>query len=382
MQSIDTTTMRAAYDDSNFVQSLESLLCALSQYSGAMAATVRLREPLHQELRLLARYSKTPGSTSHKRCPYLRGGECGKTMAIDNVRVWSANCSCVTEITHDPQERLTILTVPFHDQKQPVGVLNLFFRKDMEVPEQLPNLLSAFSELISTTVTNSRRHEEDLRVLLQEERRIFANEIHDALAQTIAFMRLRTPLLRDAMDSGDLKAARQYLGDVDSSLAVAHQRVRELITHFRSELPPQGLVAALRQTMREFQGINGVSFSMTIDSPEPVLSDEQALQILHIGREAMANVVKHAKARSACLRLYMETGNCCLSVEDDGIGLDNFTGNQANHGNFGLNIMRERAQLLGGEVITANRAEGGVCVRLKFPCKRAAELPMKANLSL
>ena len=152
---------------------------------------------------------------------------------------------------------------------------------------------------------------------------------------------------------------------MESSLAVAHARVRELITHFRSDIEPRGLLAALRQTMAELQGLGGVVLTMDERMTEPDLSVDQSLQILHIAREALVNIVKHAQAHDGCLRLEHDDEFCHVSIEDDGVGIP--SGENSRHGHFGLNIMRERAHLLGGELCVEAGSRGGTRVCLSFP---------------
>lgn len=353
---------------------LEALLRAITDYSGAIAAAVRLRDPLREELRVVATVGVPASMWRHKRRVDINCGSCGAALAHNQARLESIRCACSEELAHAGDGGdLNLLTIPLRDAQEPCGVLNLFFPAAVAIPEQLPSLLTAFSELIGLTLANSRRSEEQLRATLQKERRILANEIHDALAQNIACMRMRTPLLRDAIAQRDSRRANTYLNEVESSLVVAHSRVRELITHFRSDMSPHGLLPALRETLVELQGLNGVALAMELHPQEPSLTVDQSLQVLHIAREALVNVVKHAGARHGWLRLEQDEDVCRVSVEDDGVGISDPSGMSSRHGHFGLNIMRERAHLLGGEFSVEARQGGGTRVRLSFRCHKFAE---------
>ena len=357
--------------DPAMLATLDTLLRATADYSGALAATVRWRDPLRQELRLIASVGVPVSLWQQKRRVDIACGGCGAALAGNRARLETIDCACCEAIAAAASDgALRLLTVPLRDHADACGVLNLFFPAATEVPPQLPALLTAFSELIGLTLANARRLEERLRSTLQEERRILANEVHDALAQNIACMRMRTPLLRDAIAQQDKQRADAYLADVESSLAVAHARVRELITHFRSDMEPHGLLAALRQTMAELQGLGGVALTMDERMTEPVLSVDQSLQILHIAREALVNIVKHAQARHGCLRLEQDGDFCHISIEDDGVGIGDPSGGNSRHGHFGLNIMRERAHLLGGELCVERGAHGGTRVTLTLPLAR------------
>ena len=352
---------------------LEALLRAIADYSGAIAAAVRLRDPLRDELRLVATVGVPATMWQHKRRVDLNCGSCGAAFARDETHLESIHCACGKELAQAGGGDVKLLTIPLRDADKPCGVLNLFFPLAVAIPEQLPALLSAFSDLIGLALSNSRRSEEQLRATLQEERRILANEVHDALAQNIACMRMRTPLLRDAIAKQHTQRAESYLNEVESSLVVAHSRVRELITHFRSDMSPQGLLPALCETLSELKGLNGVDLVMDADTVEPLLSLDQSLQVLHIAREALVNVVKHAGAKHGWLRLEQDEEVCRVSIEDDGVGIVDPSGMSSRHGHFGLNIMRERAHLLGGEFSVEPRPGGGTRVRLSFPCNKFAE---------
>ncbi|MBI5920860.1 MAG: hypothetical protein HY847_04320 [Betaproteobacteria bacterium] len=354
--------------DPAFLPTLESLLRAIADYTNALAATVRWREPLRQELRLIASVGVPASLWQHKRRVDLSCGGCGTTLAENVARVEATQCACCEMIVPaGSAATLNRLTVPLRDYKESCGVLSLFFPSSTKVPTELSALLTSFSELIGLTLANAHRLEEKLRVTLQEERRILANEIHDALAQNIACMRMRTPLLRDAIDRHDAQRAASYLSELDASLAVAHARVRELITHFRSNMQPHGLLAALRETITELQGLNGVELRLEEPTAEPALSVDQSLQVLHIAREALVNIVKHAKARHGCLRLDRDKSACYLTIEDDGVGIGEPCGENSRYGHFGLNIMRERAHLLGGELCIEPGSNRGTRIRLSFP---------------
>ena len=361
-------TLGDATADPAILTTLESLLRAIVDYTGARAGTVRWRETLRQELRLIASVGVPTSLWQHKKRVDIACGGCGEALAANAPRSDSLRCACSEEIAASGEGGdLHLLCVPLRDHQQSCGVLSLFFPEQVEVATNLPPLLTAFSELIGLTLANARRVEEQLRATLQEERRILANEVHDALAQNIACMRMRTPLLRDAIEQQDKLRAGTYLTEVESSLAVAHARVRELITHFRSDMEPQGLLPALRLTMAELQGLGGVALTMDERMAEPALSVDQSLQVLHIAREAMVNIVKHARARHGCLRIEHDRDFCHVSIEDDGVGIGDPSGKNSRHGHFGLNIMRERAQLLGGELCVLPGEHGGTRVRLSFP---------------
>ena len=270
-----------------------------------------------------------------------------------------------------------VVAVPLRHRNAPVGTLSLHFDDACALPPETMPLLRATGDLIGVALENARLARENLRASLVSERQLMANEVHDSLAQGLTYMRMRMSLLRDAVKRGDELRAFKYWSDVDESLTGAHGRLRELITHFRSRMDPQGLRHALAEVARSFSERTGIALEFADDDADLRLPVASELQVFHIVQEALANVCRHANARHARLSLARAGGDCEVLIEDDGIGIaDTGAAEAADPGHYGIAIMRERAAWLGGE-LTFERAPGsGTRVRLRFPStQRAGEEP-------
>jgi two-component system nitrate/nitrite sensor histidine kinase NarX len=104
------------------------------------------------------------------------------------------------------------------------------------------------------------------------------------------------------------------------------------------------------------------------------LSPEQEVQVYRIVQEALANVVKHAGARSARVVIERRARRLHVSVEDDGRGGVRRSANSpAPGGHYGLDIMRERAQRIGGELRIHSVPSKGTRVRLTMPAPGPTE---------
>ena len=230
---------------------------------------------------------------------------------------------------------------------------------------ELQMLLPALADALGV----SGRSQDEVRSSLARERQLIANELHDALAQSLTSIRMRTSLLRQAIESGDCARAQSNLSEVDESLAVVHARVRELITHFRMQMDSRGLVHALTQSIDEMNRIGSLQIALDFRVADLALSAEQEQQVYCIVREALTNALKHSQGRRASVTFARRDADYEVTIEDDGIGLDATADGQ--HGHFGLNIMRERALRLGGR-IELSRAGApaplrGTRLRLRFP---------------
>ncbi len=143
----------------------------------------------------------------------------------------------------------------------------------------------------------------------------------------------------------------------------ANVEMRELLFELRPEvLNAEGLASALEKHIAVVRHRSGLTVDLQAEGADRVpAAYEEALY--RIVQEALANVVKHARATRACVRLcFAET--ITVRIEDDGVGLDE-TSPQVD--SFGLRGMHERVSQLGGTLSVGNRAEGGAFVHAELP---------------
>jgi len=348
---------------------LTQLLKAVVGLAHARAAALRLLDSASGELRLIATHG-TPASLDHSALRMSRDcGVCGEALRSDKTRCAAARCACAIEVSacSETTSEDRVFVLPLHHRGSPCGVLNLFFDSPCELPDAVSVLLPAVGDMLGLALENARLAKESLHAGVMQERQLLAGEVHDSLAQNLTCMRMRTALLRDAITRHDDSRALKYLAEVDQSLSVAHGRVRELITDFRTHMDPHGLVHALGDAVSHVDGLGGVHFEFDNQVQGLSLTADQELQVFHIVSEALANVVKHAQATQGRLTLEQSHGVYRITVEDDGIGLPGDRANNADHGHFGLNIMRERARRIGGRIEFGSRSGEGTWMRLSFP---------------
>jgi two-component system nitrate/nitrite sensor histidine kinase NarX len=207
--------------------------------------------------------------------------------------------------------------------------------------------------------------------LERESRQALAADVHDGIAQTLAFARMRMPLLEEAIVAKDGDAALRYCTDVRQSIGTVHTNLRAILAQCNARIDPKGLKHALRSSVRCFQEQTQVDLVFNDRAPELRLSATQEAQVYLIVQEALANIAKHAGARHAWLNIEQQDDRFQVVVEDDGAGLPAATP-LASLSHFGMDIMRQRAARLGGEIDIAARTGGGTRMRLVFP-SRAAE---------
>jgi len=216
-----------------------------------------------------------------------------------------------------------------------------------------------------------------MRIALMNERAMRAAEVHDSLAQTCAYMKMRVALLTDALRDGEVERAGKYATDVGQALDIASGQLRELLTQFRNRMDPMGLLHALEDLADGFHDRTGIRLEYRNRATDLRLSVDQEAQVFFIIQEALANVARHSGATRAILTIEGAGDYYVATVEDNGRGgqgffaIANRTGGFEEHprlrDHFGLAIMRERAHKIGGRIEVANLPAGGFRVRLTFP---------------
>jgi two-component system nitrate/nitrite sensor histidine kinase NarX len=214
-----------------------------------------------------------------------------------------------------------------------------------------------------------------------------AAEIHDSLAQSLTFVRMRMPLLRDAVSRQDEARALRYCNDLDQELGSANRRMRELITHFRAGMGAQGLEHALGQAADTFREQTGIPLEFDCRVPGFELPADQEVQIFHMVQEALANVRRHSGAHSVKLWVDRSGDELVFGIDDDGSGFPEPVGAGADPAalpsSFGLEIMRQRAQSIGARV-SFERAPGRgarVAIRVPFAGLKSGAVEAVAEVS-
>ncbi|MCW3028387.1 MAG: sensor histidine kinase [Solirubrobacterales bacterium] len=216
----------------------------------------------------------------------------------------------------------------------------------------------------------------------ERERTRWAREIHDESIQGIGALRLR---LANARDINDGETLRQAVDTVLEGLGTEIDQLRHLITELRpAALDDLGLAAALQALARRAQAIDGLEVKTELDLGPPDaagangdsqdarrLDPELESTIYRVVQEALTNVGRHAEARSAVVSISEREGVVRVSVTDDGRGPpeESRLGPRGDglEGGFGMSGMRERAELVGGELEMLAAPERGTTVRLTVP---------------
>lgn len=193
-----------------------------------------------------------------------------------------------------------------------------------------------------------------------EERRRLAREMHDGVAQDIASL----GYLVDALAAGAADPKQAEL------VAVIRDRITEIVAEIRRSLvnlrtsigTSESLGAAIASIARNLSEVSGVPIHVIADETTDRLRPEVEGELFRIAQEAMNNAVKHARASAIEVHCQVRAPAATITVSDDGRGLQ--PGRRDSHG---LQIMRERARLVGATLDISDRAGGGVAVSVTIP---------------
>jgi len=189
-----------------------------------------------------------------------------------------------------------------------------------------------------------------------EERRRIARGLHDGLIQSLAAIKLHLAPAKARLGEDDY---REVTGIVDEAI----RQTRTLAYSIRPPLLDDlGLVPSLDRLAASVGEESGLAVRVESDVDGRLDREAEGL-LYHVAREALENVVRHAKARRATIRISAEGAWVRLAIEDDGIGIspDGPRG-------LGLRGIEERVTIAGGTVSLTSTPERGTIVTVEVPC--------------
>ena len=199
------------------------------------------------------------------------------------------------------------------------------------------------------------------------ERSRLAQEVHDGPAQVLSNAIFQVEYI-DRVIETDARAARSELRILRDLLRRELGSVRTFISQLRPPILDElGLDGAIVDAVGRLTAITGLAITSELQAPPDRLTSTQQTVVLRVLQEALQNVRKHGAASAATVASAIDGGDWVLTVRDDGRGFD--VGAVAARGrrNFGLQFMRERAELIGAQFEVHSRPDGGTLVRLAIP---------------
>lgn len=262
-----------------------------------------------------------------------------------------------------------IITVPMHYRGKNLGLLSFFTQAiEFSDEEEVHKLLLSVGKHLGMAVAKTRLDQESQKLTLMQERTSLAHELHDSLAQSLASLRFQVKLLGDTLEGEDALQARRELRRITNSLDGLNTELRELVANFRAPMDERGLLPALEDLVNRFGRSSGISTHLHAECQQLKLPAAAEMQVLGIVREALTNAGKHSRAKTVRVLVRCRPGGrYSLLVEDDGVGVELPCARQGHPGeHVGLQIMKERAARLRGELRVESEPGEGTRIELEF----------------
>jgi PAS domain S-box-containing protein len=266
---------------------------------------------------------------------------------LKNQPIWDILDACNPDVLNDGQDHQIdfIFETDGRVRDYQLDILPLKDWRDLQVGQLL----------LLIDVTEQHKNQamilEQQRVLATlQERDLLARELHDDLAQVLAFIDTQGQTVRRLLKQGDLASADACLARLVEVARSGEIDLRDSIRGMRLTLSAHGLFATLEQHLDHIQENFGIRIHLEQSESfdENLLQPLVEAQLLRILQEALTNIRKHAQADKVTIKFEAIDHQVCVTIEDNGQGFDPAESQMDRKQHFGLQMMRERAESIGG----------------------------------
>jgi len=318
----------------------------------------------------------------NKRIPLSEDKTCW--TVIKTRKAMLLNARAVPETGANKSQIISSLCVPLITKGQVIGVLHCtknasrtpFTECDVE-------LLSILAGQAATAIENVnllhdvKQQRNNVEVFLrkcltaqEDERRRISTELHDGLAQWMSSASYAVQLSDAHLEKADIKKAREEIATANEIIRKGIKELRRVILDLHPTVLAQlGLIGALRQIIAAVEEETSCKANLIIAGDPTTLTPIQEIAIYRVVSEAINNVRRHAGASLVEAVLSFEHERITVDICDNGIGFDleDVRARHATDGNIGLVGMRERAEMVGGDLDITTALGQGTHILFKIP---------------
>jgi two-component system nitrate/nitrite sensor histidine kinase NarX len=339
---------------------------SITRIAHADGAALRWSDQSNKRYLMLSALGLPSEMVSAEQCIQHGDCDCGVTQAEAGLRVIPIQAISTSSLQHCKKAGFeTVINIPVRLHERLMGEVSLFFHARVNPPPALVSLLEALCSQLASAIDNLRLNALEREAAVSQERHMLARELHDSIAQSLAFLKIQVQLMRDAVRSADPVEIDKVLDEIDTGVRESYGDVRELLLHFRTRTNDEDIEPALATTLRKFEHQSGLQTSMKMQGHGMPLLPDLQIQVLHIVQEALSNVRKHAGASHVWLDVQQQPF-WRFEVRDDGVGFK-VNDEQINETHVGIRIMTERAQRIGGAMHITSTPGVGTTVVLSLP---------------
>ena len=344
----------------------------IRRVAGADAAAVRWSNEANERYVLLAGDGLPQSLADGEHCLHTGTCLCGQPQLQARTRVIPITASTALALPHCREAGYqAMVSIPVQMQQRVLGEVDLFFRSNVELTDELRDLLEAMTRHLASAMEGLRATALEREAAVGEERGMLARELHDSIAQSLAFLKIQTQLLRDAVARGDETKRDRSMGELEVGVRECYSDVRELLVHFRTRTSEEDIESALRATLSKFEHQTGMATTLSMVGHGLPLAPDLQIQVLHMVQEALSNVRKHAGATRVDVLVHRHP-RWRFEVQDNGTGFV-VADMPPDSLHVGLGIMRERAQRIGAVVQVESTLGRGTRVCIELPSVTPAQ---------
>jgi len=314
--------------------------------------------------------------------------------SVFGVVITNRRSKISNDVLHDPDRvgqppghprTHTFMGVPLQVGERVIGMIGVANKLSGYTADE-ERLLSTFANQVAVAIENARLYEDQRRMIdelavlhrnlsqaerdqvLREERERIAAELHDRIEQAIFTLGLKVnSILEKELVTEPIATG---LGEVRQLAVHTSEAVREAI--FALSLPrpaASGLLSELRRLVSETGKSEELEADLVVSGKPLRLSPEGEQTLYILAREALANVVRHARARRVLVSLRFSDDHVDLVIQDDGSGASEqiLKHYQESGTHFGMKRSRRQVEDLGGTFEVRNGEESGLAIRARIP---------------
>lgn len=276
----------------------------------------------------------------------------------------------------------SLLSVPLLTREKVIGVINgVKVAKGAQFASGSLEFLSILAKQVAIAIENAslfnsvQSQRLQLEKLLEKttlaqenERKRVAIEIHDSIGQQIVGALYRIRAFETLLALPQLEEAQAEANEIKVILEKTLDELRRISAGLHPyTLEALGLTSALRQEVDKLNQETNTKCHFQVEGAPVELTSSQEAAMYRVVQEALTNILKHADATKASVQLHFEPGLALVKVSDNGKGFKLDETNIIGH--LGLHGMKERAEMLGGDLIVTSKPRSGTSIVLTFPTK-------------
>lgn len=349
-------------------QILDKALTQVLDYLQIEVGEVYLRLENSRTLKLVLHRGHQAKSLFAKEQYRLGEGVIGKVAKNNQPNLISLSDTSAADLHPDVLlgEFHQVACLPINGRQGVLGVLCVASCHPRPLDEMEVQFLATIGSWVGTAIENVRLNLQGRRLAVLEERERIGMDLHDGIIQSIYAVGLtleHARLLVKEDPQGMLQRIEQAISDLNSTI----RDIRAYILDLRPrQLRNENLMQGIRRLIQEFRANTLLTVNLQgSDEEMAILGEAQAVALFHICQEALANIAKHARARTVNITLWLSAERALMEISDDGLGFD-LERMQMTIGH-GLSNMHTRARNAGGDVEITSETGNGTTILAWVP---------------